>query len=94
MSDIPFVPIRVGETLTWGFDWDEDDWLGTETIASSAWTITPSGPTLSQAALATPATSVKITGVEFGMTYALANAITDSSGQVGVRAIVLRCIAP
>ena len=76
---------RPGEKLHWKFDWT--DWLGaSETIASRQWTITPAGPTLTNATSET----VTVEGAAFGVLYRLAEVITTSLGQKGERAISLR----
>jgi hypothetical protein len=86
-----FLVIGSGETLTIGFNWDDQDWLGTETISSSSWTIGPSGPTLSASANNTTTTSVKVSGCTYGQQYTLRNTVGTSGSQTGVREIQLRC---
>lgn len=84
--------IGPGETLFWGFDWDDNDWLGSQTLSTSTWTISPTGPTLSSPTMPTTTTTqTKITGCTFGVQYTLRNAVTTSGGETGVRDIILRC---
>lgn len=86
-----FKTIGPGETITWEFDWDADDWLGSATISTSTWTISPSGPTLSGQVNDSTTTQVNVSGCTYGTQYTLRNTITASDGQVGVRDIQLRC---
>jgi hypothetical protein len=86
-----FAVIGPGETLLWGFDWDDEDWLGTETISTSNWTVGPAGPTLSSGTNDNTTTSIKASGFSFGKEYRLRNTVTTSGGQTGTRELVLRC---
>jgi hypothetical protein len=83
--------IGPGETLIWNVDWDAEDWLGTATISSSSWTISPTGPVLSGQINDSTTTQTKISGCTYGVQYTLRNTVTASDGQVGVRDIQLRC---
>lgn len=85
-----FIIIGPGETLSLGFDWDDEDWLGSETISTSAWTVYPTATTASSSNTTTT-TSVKLSGCTFGLTYTLRNTITTDGGQTGVRDIMVRC---
>lgn len=71
-------------TVNWG-----DNWLGSDTLATSTWTI-PS-------ALSTVATSfdddnaiVWVSGGVVGQTYMMENHITTANGRVNMRPIYLR----
>ena len=65
------------DKMEYGFNWA--DWLPTgTTIASSAWMITPTGPTLSSDSNSTTATVVYVNGCADGVTYTLTNRITVS----------------
>ena len=35
----PFFTKAPGSTVDYTLDWDRDDWLGTDTIATSTWTV-------------------------------------------------------
>jgi hypothetical protein len=76
MSEALFV-IDPDAKLDYGHNWA--DWLpsGT-TIASSTWTITPTGPTLSSGSNSTTATVTYVNGCTAGVTYTLTNRITVS----------------
>lgn len=64
-----------------GFNWSS--WLSEtgDTIASSTWTATPSGLTLSNQTFSTTKTSVRISGGTDGATYTVKNNIVTTSGQ-------------
>ena len=76
--------------LDYGCDWS--DWLPTgATIATSTWTVTPTGPTLSADSKSTTATVVWVSGGTAGTVYTLTNRITDSDGRIDDRSIRLVC---
>lgn len=78
--------VRPDEDLTWLHDWT--DWLpGGEAISSRQWSISPTGPTLSNATAAT----VQATDFTSGIVYRLKEVVTTDGGLVGSREIVLRC---
>jgi hypothetical protein len=77
--------------LDYGCDWS--DWLPTgATIATSVWTVTPTGPILSADSKSTTATVVWVSGGTAGMVYTLTNRITDSASRVDDRSITLVCM--
>lgn len=83
-----YAPQRPDEKLEYSFDWS--DWLDSgspaETISSRAWTISPTGPTLTDATT----DIVTVEDIEFGKTYRLQEVITTSFDQEGARAITIR----
>lgn len=84
--------IDPNEKLDYGFDWTTDGWIASDTISTSTWSVSPTGPTLSGAASTTTTTSVFITGCTHGLIYSLTNQITTAAGRIGERTITLRCI--
>ena len=79
------------EKLDWTFNWDDEDWLGSETISTSAWTVGPTGPTVSNQTNDATTATCRITGLTYGVQYVLKNDIVTSGGQFGTRSIVIRC---
>ncbi len=78
------LPIRDGSKLSYENDWDP--WLpDAVTIDTHAWTISPSGPTLTNA----DAAIVAVEGVTFGTLYRLTDHIVMSDGQEEERTILL-----
>lgn len=70
------------------FDWT--DYLGTKVITGSTWSIEPTGPVLSGAALASPLTTTRISGIVFGGIYRVINTVTLDSTEVDARSFELR----
>lgn len=92
-----FISLRVGEQIDLGFDWSTDGWLGAQTIATSSWALSESGPTISAGTNNTTTTAVIIgpaLAAHFGKTYSLVNTISDSAGNEGVRAYTVRVVNP
>ena len=76
--------------LDYGFDWS--DWLATgDTLSTSTWAITPTGPTLSDDSNDTTETVVWVTGCTSGVTYTLTNSVVDNDGREDDRSITLVC---
>ena len=91
MSEKQFV-IDPDAKIEYGFDWAS--WLPTgTTIATSAWAITPEGPTLTDDSNDTTSTVVYVTGCTVGVTYTLTNRITVSGSitRTEDRSITLVC---
>jgi len=78
------------ETLDHSIDWS--DFLATDTVAASAWSVTPAGPTLSQESIGAAATSTAcyLAGVALGQVYRLANQITTAAGRIAERSLTVR----
>ncbi len=72
---IPSVEKDPDAKLNYGWNWSA--WLGTETIASSVWTVT-AGPVLSGATFNATSTSVLMAGGVVGEVHTLSNRITTA----------------
>lgn len=73
------------EKLDWQHDWSA--WLGAgDSIASRQWTISPTGPTLTNDTTA----AVTVTGMTRGQVYRLAEKVTTANGIIGERSVVIR----
>ena len=74
----------------YGIDWTA--WLGADTIATSTWTITPSGPTKHDESNSTTTTTVWVTGGTAGQSYRVTNRIvtSNSPARTKERTILLR----
>lgn len=77
-----------GETLDYSFDWTA--WLAGDTILSSAWAVTPTGPTISGQAVAGNVTTTLIAGVAFGGIYTLKNVILTNQGRTADDSVLIR----
>lgn len=79
------------EKKTWSINWTE--WLPEgEGVASSEWTISPAGPTIEDDDIATgEITSIVVSELELGTTYALRNKVTVTDGSILAQSIILRC---
>lgn len=73
-----------GAALDYGIDWD--DWLGTDTIASSSWTV-PTGLTQDSDSHDTTGTTVWLSGGTVGQFYLVTNHITTAGGRADERTI-------
>lgn len=76
------------ETLDHSLDWS--DFLGTDTIATSTWSVSPTGPTLSNAANTTTTATVFMSGVSLRAIYALSNKIVTTAGRTAERSLTIR----
>ena len=86
------VPIDPNAVLDFGCNWAS--WLPTGvTISTSAWSITPTGPTLANETNSTTATVIYVSGCTVGVTYTLTNRIVTSGtpSRTDDRSIVLVC---
>ena len=89
MSDKQFI-IHPDDKLDYGRDWS--DWLAAgDTIATSTWAITPTGPTLEDESNDDTETVVWVSGCTAGVTYTLNNTIIDNDGRDKTRSITLVC---
>ena len=71
------------------FDWT--DFLGSDTISTSAWAVSPTGPTLSGGSKTNSSTTIFIEGCTFGKLYRLTNSIVTALGREPDRSIIIRC---
>jgi hypothetical protein len=67
------------ETKDYSLDWSAD--LAADTIATSAWTISPGDPTVAQASATTTLATVWISGGIVGNTYDVTNSIVTAGGR-------------
>jgi hypothetical protein len=65
--------------LDYGWDWS--DWLGADTIASSTWTVSPTGPVLSASTSDDTTTTVWVDGGTAGVKYTLTNHVVTTDGR-------------
>ena len=86
---MPVDLIDPNETLNYTFNWA--DALGSATISSSTWVITPTGPTLSNSANTSTTATIYVSGCTQGKIYSLSNRITTNGGVIEEKTITLRC---
>jgi len=72
--------------LDYSVDWS--DWLGTDTISTSTWTV-PTGITKNSDSKTDTATTVWLSGGTSGTNYALANKIVTAAGRTEERTITI-----
>ena len=93
MTTPTYVLVRPGQKLDWSFDYS--DWLGVDTLSSSAWTVSPTGPTLSSGSntdtVATTFVDDTALAMVFGREYELKNSIVTTGGRKDSRSVILRC---
>lgn len=80
--------------LSYGFSWAL--WLGTDTIATSTWSVTPRtagdvSMTLSASTHDTTTTAIKVTGGTAGNDYQVTNHIVTAAGYADDRSHTLKC---
>lgn len=79
-------------TEDFSFDWTNYlSEIGNDTIATSTWSVSPSGPTLSNDSNTDYAAVCYISGCEAGIVYSLSNKIVTALGRTAERSISLRC---
>lgn len=78
------------ETLDYTFDWDDAYLQSGETISTSAWAVTPSGPTLSGASNTNSTATTFMAGGTAGHSYRLTNTIVTSASRTAERSITVR----
>lgn len=76
-------------TLDYSFNWL--DWLGTDTLSASAWSVTPAGLTITSPAASFTSTvaTVWASGGTVGKTYTVTNHITTAAGRIEDRSVEL-----
>jgi hypothetical protein len=82
--------------LDYGFDWNGKNWLGSDTIATSTWTVTSSvaGDTsmvLSASTHDTTTTTIWADGGTAGNDYTITNHIVTAAGREDDRSHILKC---
>lgn len=71
----------------YSLDWT--DWLGTDTIVTSTWTV-PDGMSKSASGNTTQVTSVWLSGGVLGRSYTISNRITTAGGRTDSRSIEIK----
>lgn len=85
-----YTSIDVGEKLDYTLGWDDQDWLGTDTVASSSWSIVSGGAGLTLTGQTFDATSTTVFGESTASgTWRLRNSITTAGGRKGVEDLVV-----
>lgn len=81
------------ETVIYGFDWAEDDFLSVRstTISSSSWTVA-TGLTQVSASNTTTTTAVKLSGGTLGVTYRCTNAVVLANGETKERSFLVEIV--
>ncbi|HEX9972287.1 MAG TPA: hypothetical protein VGD14_09470 [bacterium] len=74
--------------LDYSIDWS--DWLDTDTISVSTWTV-PSGITKDSDSTTTTKTTVVLSGGTAGTSYSLVNHIVTAGGLADDRTIIIKC---
>ena len=74
-------------SLDYGFDWSA--WLGTDTIATSTWTV-DSGITKGATSNTTTTTTVWLSGGTVGTTYNAVNRIVTAGGRTNDHTLTVR----
>jgi hypothetical protein len=72
-------------------DYNEDwsDWLGTDTIATSTWSV-PTGITMGAYSHTTTVSTVWLSGGTAGTNYTVRNTITTVGGRTDVRSVIIK----
>ena len=78
------------EIIDYTFDWDDTHLEAGETISTSVWAVSPSGPTLSGDANTTTTATTFISGGTAGNVYMLTNTVTTSMSRTVQRSISIR----
>lgn len=76
------------ETEEYTIDWA--DYLGTDTVSSADWSVSPTGPTTTGDSNDTRYTSTLLSGVSHGTIYTLTCEMTTAGGLTGERSITIR----
>lgn len=76
-------------TLDYSVDWDADDWLGTDTIATVTWTV-PSGVASVSTSATTTVATIFLSGGTVGQDYDIGCLITTAGGRTDERTIRLQ----
>lgn len=85
-----FGPVLQDASATRLYTIEWSDWLGADTISTSVWAVSPTGPTISGQTTSGTTASCKLASVTAGMEYTLTNTLTGASGAIEERSIVIR----
>ncbi|MFQ5774188.1 MAG: hypothetical protein ACE5GS_06710 [Kiloniellaceae bacterium] len=91
---MPYRLIDPDETLDYACDWTPflaDAGSPGDTIQTSAWSVVPAGPVLSNQNLGGAVTTVFVSGAQAGQVYRLTNRIVTAQGRTAERSWTLRC---
>ncbi len=90
----PWIAKAPTEVLDYGLDWNAPGelWLGSDTIASSAWTV-DAGLTKGATSNTLTTASVWLSGGALGTSYTVTNTITTAGGRTGVRSFRVVIVA-
>lgn len=72
-------------------DWQQEGWLGTDTIAVSTWSV-PAGITKESESLVAGRAIVWLSGGTAGTTYTVTNHITTTGGRQNDQSLYIFCI--
>lgn len=91
---MPYRLFDPDETLDYTCDWTAflaDGGGAADSIATSAWSVFPIGPTLSGASETGDVATVFLSGGQAGQIYRLTNRISTTGGRIAERSWTLRC---
>ncbi len=71
--------------LDYGVDWTA--WLGSDTILTSAWAVTPTGLAAERGSNTTKTTTIWLRGGTLGQAYDVVNRITTTGGRTDDRSL-------
>lgn len=77
--ELPLVTQDPDEVLDYVKDWTDE--LAGDTIATSTWSILPTGPTLSGTASTTTSATVFVASIAAGAMYSLLNTVVTAGGR-------------
>lgn len=85
-----YTTLDVGEKLDYTLGWDDEDWLGTDTIATSSWALISGGTGLTISGQSSTATTATVFGEATASgTWRLRNSIVTAGGRKGVEDLVI-----
>lgn len=85
-----YATLDVGEKLDYTLGWDDQDWLGTDTLATSSWAVVGSSTGLTLSGQTNTATTATVFGEATAAgTWRLRNSVTTAGGRKGVEDLVL-----
>lgn len=76
------------EDLNYSFSWGSR--LGSATISSSSWSITPTGPTIDTTSNTTTTTTAFVSGLTDGEVYRLVNEVMTNAGTTERDSVTIR----
>ena len=88
-----YLLIGPGETLNFTCEWSNELEAASpsDSIANSAWAISPSGPSLSDAVVSDTRTTINVSNCTVGRVYRLTNTVETTQGLTAERSISVRC---